>query len=216
MDKHVFRRVLVLAPHTDDGEFGCGGSIARLVEEGADVYYVAFSIAEKSVPEGLPKDILSTEVKLATNALGIPQENLTIFKYEVRDFPDHRQEILEDMILLARRINPTAVFLPSRYDTHQDHQVISNAGFRAFKRTSLFGYEIAWNNLTFDTQAFVTFSERHLQKKIDAIKAYASQSGRNYGSEEFVRSLANVRGVQIGAEFAEVFEVMRFVYNEIR
>ena len=47
-----WQRVLVLAPHTDDGEFGCGGTMARLVEAGADVRYVAFSIATKSLPEG--------------------------------------------------------------------------------------------------------------------------------------------------------------------
>src|SRR4029078_7184033 len=29
-----WRRALVLAPHTDDGEFGCGGSMARLVDAG--------------------------------------------------------------------------------------------------------------------------------------------------------------------------------------
>ena len=46
------RRALVLAPHTDDGEFGCGGTMARLVEAGADVRYVAFSIATRSLPEG--------------------------------------------------------------------------------------------------------------------------------------------------------------------
>ena len=40
-----WRRVLVLAPHTDDGEFGCGGTMARLVEGGAEVRYVAFSRA---------------------------------------------------------------------------------------------------------------------------------------------------------------------------
>ena len=45
-------RVLVLAPHTDDGEFGCGGTMARLVEAGSDVRYVAFSIATRSLPEG--------------------------------------------------------------------------------------------------------------------------------------------------------------------
>src|SRR5581483_8652265 len=38
----AWRRVLVLAPHTDDGEFGCGGTMARLVEAGAEVRYVAF------------------------------------------------------------------------------------------------------------------------------------------------------------------------------
>src|SRR5205085_10557146 len=47
-----WRRVLVLAPHTDDGEFGCGGTMARLVDAGADVRYVAFSIATKSLPAG--------------------------------------------------------------------------------------------------------------------------------------------------------------------
>ena len=38
-------RVLVLAPHTDDGELGCGGTISRMVEEGREVYYAAFSTA---------------------------------------------------------------------------------------------------------------------------------------------------------------------------
>ncbi len=45
------QKILVLAPHTDDGELGCGGTIVRLIDEGQDVYYVAFSICEESVPE---------------------------------------------------------------------------------------------------------------------------------------------------------------------
>ena len=48
------QRALVLAPHTDDGEFGCGGTTARLVEAGCEVRYVAFSIATRSLPRGLP------------------------------------------------------------------------------------------------------------------------------------------------------------------
>ena len=45
-------RALVLAPHTDDGEFGFGGTMARLVEAGCEVRYVAFSIATRSLPPG--------------------------------------------------------------------------------------------------------------------------------------------------------------------
>ena len=56
-------RALVLAPHTDDGEFGCGGTMARLVEEGADIRYVAFSIATRSLPEGFAPDTLAREVR---------------------------------------------------------------------------------------------------------------------------------------------------------
>ena len=40
-----FKNVLVLAPHTDDGELGAGGFISKLVEQGAEVTYVAFSTA---------------------------------------------------------------------------------------------------------------------------------------------------------------------------
>ena len=58
-------KILILSPHTDDGEFSCGGSIARFIEEGHDVYYVAFTTCEESVPNGL-KNILKNEVKLAT------------------------------------------------------------------------------------------------------------------------------------------------------
>ena len=42
------KTVLALSPHTDDVEFGAGGTVAKWVEAGKTIYYVAFSIAEKS------------------------------------------------------------------------------------------------------------------------------------------------------------------------
>ncbi len=95
-----WRRALVLAPHTDDGEFGCGGTMARLVEQGSEVRYVAFSIATRSLPEGFAPDTLRHEVAAATAELGIPAEHLTVHDFDVRTFPDHRQEILELLIEL--------------------------------------------------------------------------------------------------------------------
>ena len=74
----TWKRALVLAPHTDDGEFGCGGTAARLVEEGCVVRYVAFSIATRSLPEGFAPDTLAREVREATAELGIAAENLTV------------------------------------------------------------------------------------------------------------------------------------------
>ena len=70
------KKILVLAPHTDDGEFGCGGTVAKLIEEGHDVYYAAFSACQQSVLPQFPADILITEVKAATKVLGIKPENL--------------------------------------------------------------------------------------------------------------------------------------------
>ena len=54
-------KILILSPHTDDGELGCGGSISRLLCEGHEVFYAAFSTAETSVPDGYPKNILETD-----------------------------------------------------------------------------------------------------------------------------------------------------------
>jgi LmbE family N-acetylglucosaminyl deacetylase len=205
------KKILVLAPHTDDGEFGCGGSTNKWIEEGKEVYYVAFSTAGKSVPKEMPKDILKKEVREATKILGIPSNNLILFDYEVRDFPSVRQNILEDMVRLGKELKPDVVLLPSALDTHQDHQVISQEGFRAFKKTTMLGYEVPWNNLTFNTNAFVFLEERHLEKKLASLNCYLSQFGRHYATAEFIKSLAITRGTQIGAKYAETFEVIRWV-----
>lgn len=209
----MFQRVLVLAPHTDDGELGCGGTIAKLVESEDDVYYVALSAAEKSVPDGMPRDILQREVRSATRVLGIPPENLMIFDYEVRDFPLYRQAILEDLIRLQHEIRPQLVFLPAFHDIHQDHMTVASEGLRAFKTTTILGYELPWNNMTFNTTAFVFLEEHHVNCKIEALACYVSQQRRPYANGDFLRSLAKARGIQIGAEYAEAFEVVRWVLD---
>ncbi|RMF60402.1 MAG: PIG-L family deacetylase [Calditrichaeota bacterium] len=205
--------ILILGPHTDDGEFGCGGSIAKFVEEGKDVYYATFSIAEESVPEGLPKDILLTEVKKASRELGIKKENLINFRYRVRHFPQFRQDILEDLVKLRKELQPDLVFLPSNDDVHQDHQTIYEEGLRAFKFTRILGYEMPWNNLTVTTNAFIFLEDRHIERKIAAIGCYESQvnAGRRYANEEFIRSLARTRGVQCGVHYAEAFQIIRWL-----
>jgi LmbE family N-acetylglucosaminyl deacetylase len=204
-------KVLILAPHTDDGELGAGGTIAKLIEQGVSVYYAAFSTAAASVPEGLPKDILKTEVKAATKKLGIQEENLLIYDYEVRKLNYVRQEILENLVQLRRTINPDLVFMPSLNDIHQDHLTVAQEGIRAFKHTNLLGYELIWNNLTFNTQCFVQLEHKHVQQKADALKEYQSQKDRDYTSEEFIFSLAKARGVQVGAGYAEAFEMIRMI-----
>jgi LmbE family N-acetylglucosaminyl deacetylase len=204
-----FKKVLVLAPHTDDGEIGAGGFIAKLIEEGSDVYYAAFSIAEQSVPEGFPKDILRTEVKNATAKLGLKEANLFVYNYEVRKLNYARQEILEDLVALGRKTDFDLILMPSVNDLHQDHATVAQEGLRAFKRKSIFCYELIWNNLSFNFQCFVSITEEQLQKKMAALREYKSQGFRDYINDEFVKALATTRGVQSGNKYAEVFEVVR-------
>jgi N-acetylglucosamine malate deacetylase 1 len=208
-DKQEAKRILVLAPHTDDGEFGCGGTIAKLLAEGHEVHYYAFSDCLTSTPEGFPPGTLEEELKIATRTLGIT--NLGIFRFDVRYFTYKRQEILEEMVKLSRALKPWLVFTPASTDIHQDHQVIFFESQRAFKYSNILGYELPWNTTTMTTTAFSRLEETHLAKKIDAIMKYKSQQFRHYYSEEFIRALAYTRGTQIGDKYAEAFEVIRWI-----
>jgi len=203
--------ILIISPHTDDAELGCGGSIAKFVEMGKNVHLLALSIAKKSIPEGFEPDSTKNEMIEACKILGLKENNIKILDFETRVFPQHRQEILDDLIKIRNEINPEIVMVPSLKDTHQDHQVVTNESLRAFKKSSLsiYGYEQPWNCFTFDTNTFVELEEHHIEKKIEALKQYRSQSIKEYFDNEFIKGLARTRGVTIGKKYAESFEVIK-------
>lgn len=205
------KRIIVLAPHTDDGELGCGGTIAKLSGEGKEVFYAAFCTTSKALPKTFPSNTLELECKKATSILGIPSSRLILFNYQVRELPQSRQQILEELLKLNKDIQPEMVLLPAASDIHQDHQVIHKEGMRAFKNTTFAGYELPWNNYSIRTNFLVRISEDHLTKKIESLKAYESQSDKNYMDPDFTRSLARVRGVQANSPYAEAFEIYKWM-----
>jgi len=207
-----FERVLVLAPHTDDGEIGAGALINKLVNEGAKVHYIAFSTCEESVPEGLPKDILMKEVIKGTSKLGIKQTKVVVWTFPVRHFPKFRQEILEKMVEKRKEIQPDLVLMPASFDCHQDHSTIYEEGVRAFKGCTMLGYEVAWNNIKFEANLIVEVDKENIDAKKAAFDQYRSQGMRPYKSSD-LENLAKVRGMQIGVPYAEAFNVIRWIWK---
>ena len=205
------KTVLALAPHTDDIEFGAGGLIGRLIESGAAVHSVAFCNAWQSLPTGMPPDTLINEVREAHSEMGIPLENLIVLDFPVRNFDSRRQEILEYLVLRKNELQPDLVLVPASTDVHQDHQVICQEARRAFKTTSLLGYELPWNNYNFHSTALVPLEARHVLRKIKALQAFQSQAHRPYADEAFIRGWMRGRGVTAGVNSAEAFEVLRWV-----
>jgi LmbE family N-acetylglucosaminyl deacetylase len=206
-----FERFLILAPHTDDAELGCGGTIARFLEEKKEIHIVVFSSADASLPKGSPRNMLKEEFFDAMKALGVQKSNVNVYDYPVRTLPDHRQQVLEELVKIRRELEPDMVLLPSGSDLHQDHQVLHSEGLRAFKEVSLWGYELPWNHVSFSAQAFVTLKKQHIDKKWSALSAYKSQFTlkRQYFSKDFIEGLARVRGSQVKAQYAEAFDVTR-------
>ncbi|MFO7152852.1 MAG: PIG-L deacetylase family protein [Bacillota bacterium] len=206
-----WKRVLVLAPHTDDAELGCGGTIARLIEEGVEIFIAVFSTAEKSLPPGVPPGTLREEFLKAMETMEVPPSNLLVFDFEVRRLNYYRQEVLEKIVQIKKQVSPDAVFLPASTDLHQDHQVIFQEGMRAFKNTTVLGYELPWNHLSFEASFLIELATRHLEKKWQAMLCYQTQFmlRRPYFAKSFIESLARMRGVQVDVEYAEAFQALR-------
>lgn len=83
----MFQNILILAPHTDDGELGYGGTMAKYLEEEKNIICAEFSIAEESVPANFPRDILATEFYNAMKIYGLQDENIISFHFSVRNIP---------------------------------------------------------------------------------------------------------------------------------
>lgn len=211
--KLPYNKALVLAPHTDDGEFGCGATISRLIKEGCEIKYVAFSDCKESVPTGYDLDILSKEMRLATASLGIKSENVELLDYKVRNFASERQRILEDLVRIGKEYGPDLILTPCTLDIHQDHSTITTEAIRAFKNKTILGYELPWNNLQLPSDGIIVLEEEDVNNKIKAIAEYKSQEGRAYSSPDFIRSMAVTRGTRIREKYAEAFEVIRMIYK---
>lgn len=192
-------KILIFSPHPDDLELGCGASVSRWIGEGNDIISICLSKREND----------DSEFKRACGTMGISKYEQ--YDFPVRRFSQCRQQILDRLLDCNKRHSPDLVIIPSTHDTHQDHQVVRDEGFRAFKRVSLIGYEMPQNNLSFNTSMFVSVSKEDIDKKHNTVSCYLSQDGRPYLTKEFIESLARVRGMQAGSEFAEAFEVIRWV-----
>ncbi len=208
-------RILILSPHTDDAELGCGGTISKLLQQNKEIFWVVFSTAEDSLPAELPKTALADEFVNITRFLGLKENNYKVFNFKVRKLDDSRQEVLEILVKIRKEFKPDLVIGPSLHDFHQDHAVVANEMIRAFKtNSSIISYELPWNNIQFDTQFFVRLTEANIKSKIAIIDFYKSQQyiKRHYFTKDFIKGLASARGAQIGEKFAEAFEVIRWIY----
>lgn len=204
-------RILILAPHTDDGELGAGGLVHKYANQASMIYYAAFSKCDESLPSGFAPGTLVHECRAATRHLGIGIENVEVMDFQVRRFNERRQDILDEMIRLRKEIQPTLVLAPNSRDVHQDHQVIHQEAMRAFKTTTLLGYELPWNSRSFDFDLVVKLSEDDLMAKISAMAEYKSQGFRTYSKGEVLRAIASYHGIKGGVPLAEAFEVLRWI-----
>ncbi len=206
-------KILILSAHVDDAELGMGGTIAKMVaEKEHDITMIAFSAADDSLPKGMPKDTLKKETFNATLKLGfILRWEPIILDFRTRYFPNYRQGILEELIKMRDKYDPDVVYCPSFDDMHQDHQTLAREVMRAFKYKTILMYQMPWNTLNLKLQYFSILKERHVIAKTKALAEFKSQKDKRYMRHNSIVSMASFYGLAIDTDFAEAFEVVRYI-----
>jgi len=189
--------VLVIAPHPDDAELGCGATISKLIRNGCKVSIL--TLTDRSEFD------IEPEVQAAAKELGL-EENIKLLNFPHRDLWSSRAGILRTFERARDTLDLDVVFTPAPDDLHQDHQVSLEEAKRAFKGTTLWGYEILRSNFSFAADVFVEVEKEDVERKVKAIKHYHTQANKLYCRAEAIFGLARVRGAMCGAVLAEGFK----------
>ncbi len=208
----LMKKYLFVGAHPDDIEFGAGATLAKSVMTNVECHAIVFSNCHESLDSGTTdKKTLVIESQKALLKLGLKDHQIRFLDFPVRNFPESRQDILQVLFDVNREHSFDRVFAPCTYDIHQDHQVIAIETLRAFKFSTVLGYELPWNNLESKLQFFNGVNDNQVQLKREALSEFNSQKGRFYSGPDKVETILKFRGLQANLDFAEAFEVLRWI-----
>ena len=216
-------KILVIAPHPDDEVLGCGGTLARHVSSGDEVYLCV-------VTKAYPPDCSEDEIKERKREVLKANEILGIKKTYFLDFPTVKLDIVPQKELndsIARVVNevqPEAVYIPHRGDVNKDHRLVFDAVIVAtrpkpgsstrrvlsYETLSETEWTASFPENAFIPNVYVDISET-LELKLKAMSEYKTEL-KEYPhprSLEAMSALAKVRGAQAGVKAAEAFMLIR-------
>jgi LmbE family N-acetylglucosaminyl deacetylase len=201
--------VLCLGAHSDDIEIGCGGTILKLGEEypEAQFHWIVFSAegqrakeAHKSAEEFLNN--ITTKV-------------IDIQAFRDSYFPFIGAAIKDRFVILKKDFDPDLILTHYAKDAHQDHRLISELTWNAFRNNLILEYEIPKYDADLGIpNLYVNLNENLVQKKISNIcKVFNSQSGKEWFGEESFRSIMRIRGIESNSpsKYSEAFYCRKMV-----
>jgi LmbE family N-acetylglucosaminyl deacetylase len=200
------KRVLFIGAHPDDIELGCGALIAHIVNQ-SEVMCVTLSDNQKNpLLTHLPEEHYRSMA-----VLGVPEKNVVLGQFETRRFPEFRQEILEYMIQLNKSFGPEIVFVHTKADIHQDHGTITEEALRAYRGTTVLGYDVLRSSYGFFPNFLVEVTERDVECKVSALAEYKTYASKYYFDPAITRSTMIRHGALAERPFAEGFDILRIV-----
>src|SRR5882724_13658818 len=164
--KQPLKRILCLGAHCDDIEIGCGGTILRLLHDypELEVDWIVFSSNPARKREAVKaarlflKDCTASRVR--------------IFGFRDSFFPTERKKLKETVQKIRKQTSPDLIFTHFRNDLHQDHRIINEFTWNAFRDHLILEYEIPkYDGDLGSPNLFVSLDEAACRTKVDHILA---------------------------------------------
>ena len=223
------KNILVIAPHADDELLGCGGTMAKNIAQGNNVYVLVMTNAHVGAPHLFSAELMKTirsEARAAHALLGVKE---TIFL----DFPAPKLdqqpvfEMVGEISKVIARYDIDIVYVPHRGDIHKDHKMVFDAALVAVRPRGsytvkeVYAYETLseteWGNPVasdmFIPTKYEIIDEYIFEKKLKALECFETQMAAFPASRslEAVEALAKYRGATVSATRAEAFMVVRII-----
>ncbi|HCC78256.1 MAG: hypothetical protein A2X25_01180 [Chloroflexi bacterium GWB2_49_20] len=200
------KRVLFIGAHPDDIELGAGALIHHILPS-SDVLCLTLSDNQKNP---MLKKVVD-ELHASMQVLGVPTDRVIVEKFATRDFPDLRQDILEYLLKIRREFKPDVVFVHSRADIHQDHNVATEEALRAYRGTSVLGFDVVRSSYGFFPHFLIEVNAGDVEKKIEALAQYNTYSDKYYFDPSLLKATMLRHGALAECTYAEGFDILRII-----
>ncbi len=217
------KKILVIAPHADDEILGVGGTIAKNIAEGNEVYICVVTHGEEPL---FPKELVDKLRKETIQA----HQYLGIKKTYFLEYPAVMLENIEryklngSIMEVVNEVLPDEVYIPHMGDMQKDHQLVNEAVMVAVrpkydhKISAVYAYETLseteWN-IPNTVNAFIPTVYQdisdYLEQKKQALAYFTTQVSDfpDPRSIEAAEALAKYRGSTIKVKAAEAFVLIR-------
>lgn len=210
--------VAIIAPHPDDETLGCGGSILKHKANG-DTVLCVFITNNIGMPYFEQRQLEITRVSESYGFDYVYKLDFCATKLEDSSLT----KLIEGISLIFHERKPDTVYLPFAFDVHSDHRITFDASMACTKsfRHSFIRKILMYETLSetdfsplgvFKPNCFVDIS-RFIDKKLEIMKIYKRevQDTPYPRSLERITALATYRGGQIGANYAEAFQLVKMI-----
>lgn len=201
------KNVLCLGAHSDDIEIGAGGTLLKLAQARPDlnVHWVVFTAPGKRTEEAR----LSAESFLAR----VPQKNIRVGSFRESYFPSEWAAIKDWFGEIRQSFEPDLVFTHYRDDRHQDHRVLSDLTWNAYRSHLVLEYEIPkYDGDLGIPNVFVELSQELADEKVRLLmQHFQTQQNKHWFSEDLFRATMRLRGIESATRFAEAFHARKIL-----